>query len=327
MNKPTATIPLRRVIANYIDHWRTLGRLYNNEAWVLGRLCKFIEASNAIDLDQSCFESWCASMEHLTPTARRKAQLIVRKLCLYRQRTEPNCFVPNPLYFTRYTPYQPPVIVGPGEVAKLLNKIASFPIHPVFPLCNAVVRLSFVLLYTAGLRRGELVRLTLADVDLERGILAVRESKFHKTRFLPLSHDATVEMRAYLQLRLGPGTDHSPDSTLLGHYTLSGRFTRYTGEGLHNLLSSVLKSAGIRDPQGRRPRIQDFRHSFAVQALLRWYREGLNVQAQLPKLSIYMGHVSIVSTAYYLHWIPDIATAANDRFEARWGKLLNGEQS
>jgi len=69
------------------------------------------------------------------------------------------------------------------------------------------------------------------------------------------------------------------------------------------------------------------RHSFAVQALLRWYRDGADVQVQLPKLSMYMGHVSIMSTALYLHWIPDVATAASHRFEAQWGKLTMGEPS
>ena len=161
----------------------------------------------------------------------------------------------------------------------------------------------------------------------EQGILAIRESKFHKTRFVPLSHDAQSELRAYLRLRLAPGPDHSSDSALLGHYTLSGKFIGYTGSGLGLLLRSILRTAQIRDPQGRRPRVHDFRHSFAVQALLRWYRDGADVQSQLPKLAMYMGHVSIVSTAHYLHWIPDVATSASRRFEAQWGKLMDGERS
>ena len=327
MNKLTSVCPFRSIVERYIHHWRALGRLYNHEAWVLGRLCKFMEASNVTDLDQSCFEAWCASMKRLTPTVRRRAQLMVRKLCLYRRRTEPDCFVPDPVYFTRYAAYHAPVIIGPVEIARLLDTIANLPAHPVFTLRNAVMRLAIVLLYTAGLRRRELVRLTLADANLEQGILAIRESKFHKTRFVPLSHDAQSELRAYVRLRLAPGPDHSSDSALLGHYTLSGKFIGYTGSGLGLLLRSILRTAQICDPQGRRPRVHDFRHSFAVQALLRSYRDGADVQSQLPKLAMYMGHVSIVSTAHYLHWIPDVATSASRRFEAQWGKLMDGERS
>ncbi len=73
--------------------------------------------------------------------------------------------------------------------------------------------------------------------------------------------------------------------------------------------------------------MHDLRHSFAVQCLLRWYRQGADVQSQLPKLAMYMGHVSIVSTAYYLRWIPELAQAASDRFESRFGVLLQAQEA
>jgi integrase len=73
-----------------------------------------------------------------------------------------------------------------------------------------------------------------------------------------------------------------------------------------------------------RTRVHDFRHVFAVQALLRWYRQGADVQSKLPQLSMYMGHVSIVSTAYYLHFIPDVARMASRRFGRQFGQLVGG---
>ena len=74
-------------------------------------------------------------------------------------------------------------------------------------------------------------------------------------------------------------------------------------QGIHRLFDA----AGVCDAEGRRPRIHDLRHSFAVQALIRWYREGADVQSKLPHLAMYMGHVSIVSTAYYLRFVPALA--------------------
>jgi integrase len=103
-----------------------------------------------------------------------------------------------------------------------------------------------------------------------------------------------------------------------------GGLRPYTGTGLSRGLQLLIRSAEVQGTDGRRPRVHDFRHSFAVQALLRWYRQGADVQSNLPKLAIYMGHVSIVSTAYYLKWMPDIAAAASDRFETRFGHLIRG---
>jgi len=91
-------------------------------------------------------------------------------------------------------------------------------------------------------------------------------------------------------------------------------------------ITELLHEAGIRDVDGRVPRIQDFRHSFAIESLMRWYRQGADVQSNLPKLALYMGHVSIVSTAYYLRWTPELQELASNRFAKRFGYLVRGEQ-
>ena len=87
----------------------------------------------------------------------------------------------------------------------------------------------------------------------------------------------------------------------------------------------MLAAVGIRDQNGRQPRVLDFRHSFAVAALLRWYENGADVQVNLPKLALYMGHVSIVSTAYYLRWMPAVVERASERFERSAGHLIEGD--
>ena len=320
--------PLRDVVHRYLSYWRSMGRSYREEQWQLCKLCQFLEAGHHIDLDRDSFDTWSTSLQHTTPTVRRNAQLSVRRLCLYRQRSEPDCFVPDPLYFARRDTRHVPFIVSPGQVGRLLAYLDTCRTpQPVLALRHAVLRLSFVLLYTAGLRRQELVNLTLADADPQQGMLLIRATKFGKTRLLPLSTDAQAELQDYLVQRLTPGTDHREDAPLLEHYTLSGSFIGYTGAGLCRLLACTLKQAGIVDDQGRRPRIHDFRHTFAVQALLRWYHEGADVQVQLPYLSMYMGHASIVSTEYYLHWIPEVALAASQRFEGRYGQLIERTSS
>jgi integrase/recombinase XerD len=247
-------------------------------------------------------------------------QRVVRRFCLHRRRMKRDCFVPNPLYFARSEPYRRPVIVEPEQIARMLSALDDMPAVPGSPLRPAVYRIAVILLYTTGLRRGELVRLTLADCEPENGVLRVRDSKFHKSRILPLSPDAHVELRSYLQKRLVPPFSKEPDTPLL--INMEGGLRPYTGTGISGGIHALFKAAGVEDSEGRRPRIHDLRHSFAVGALIRWYLEGADVQSNLPKLALYMGHVSIVSTAYYLQFLPKLRAIASDRFESAYGDLI-----
>ncbi|HYW75617.1 MAG TPA: tyrosine-type recombinase/integrase [Gammaproteobacteria bacterium] len=325
MNAPRPSTPLGVTVARYLQWKRSLGRDYSGVERVLVSLLQFVRDRAASDLDQALFDEWSKSFACLSANVRRNRQREVRNFCLYRQRTEPDCFVPDASRFPRPRPYCAPVIFGPDAVARMLAIAAQQRPTPGSPLLPAVLRLAVVLLYTAGLRRGELLRLTLADADPTAGVLRIRESKFHKSRFVPLSPDACRELRAYLHQRLVPTLSAAPDSPLLCNTTRGLR--PYTGTGLTRGLQLLLRSAKVQSTDGRWPRVHDFRHSFAVQALLRWYRQGADVQSNLPKLAMYMGHVSIVSTAYYLKWMPDIAAAASERFEERFGHLISGGDS
>jgi len=322
MNTLRPGTPLDPVVDRYLQWKRALGRGYFGVERVLLSLLQFIDDHAAADLDQNLFDAWSKSFAELTANVRRNRQREVRNFCLYRRRTEPNCFVPDANRFPRPCPHCAPVIFGPDEVARMLAIAEQQHATPCSPLLPAVLRLAVTLLYTAGLRRGELLRLTLADADPTEGVLRIRESKFHKSRFVPLSLDACRELRAYLRRRLMPPLSAAPDSPLLCNCSRGLR--AYTGTGLSRGLQLLFRSANVQSTDGRRPRIHDFRHSFAVQALLRWYRQDADVQSNLPKLAMYMGHVSIVSTAYYLRWMPDIAIAASNRFEARFGHLISG---
>lgn len=324
MNRHITATALDPIIHRYLVHRRALGRGYDAEERTLRSLRDCLCQAHHPDLGAGLFEAWCNAFQQLTANVRRQRQRIVRNFCLYRQRTEPRCFVPDIHRFPRPQPYSTPIILTPAQVARLLQLARQCRPTPLSPLYPQVLRLAVVLLYTAGLRRGELLRLTLADVDAQAGLLRVRESKFHKSRWVPLSTDARRELRRYLTHRLAPAFDTAPSSPLLCNRRRGLR--GYTGTGLRDGLRRLLLSAGIRDAEGRVPRIHDFRHSFAIQALLRWYRQGVDVQSNLPKLALYMGHVSIVSTAYYLRWIPELRALASDRFAKRFGYLIQGER-
>jgi hypothetical protein len=148
-----------------------------------------------------------------------------------------------------------------------------------------VIRLAIVLLFTTGIRRGELLRLTMSDYDSRDTTLLIRESKFHKSRLLPLHSEIAAEIDRYLRARTLRRLPLSADTALIGNATKGGR--AYSGPGLQLCLQSLLKKCSIFTPKGKLPRIHDARHSFAVNALLRWYQEGADVGAKLPLLAAY----------------------------------------
>ncbi|MBI4306634.1 MAG: tyrosine-type recombinase/integrase [Chloroflexi bacterium] len=312
---------LGAVIARYLQLKQALGRSYRAERAVLESLDRFLVAGRATrDLTLALFSEWCKTQRSLTSNVQRRRMMIVHNFCLYRQRTEPDCFVPDPRLFPRERPRKPPYIFKEVEIARLIRAAGALKPIPRSPLRPQVMRLAIALLYTSGLRRGELIRLTVGDYDARNRTLLIRESKFHKSRYVPLSLDAAQEVEAYLSARRRRHLPMAADKPLIWNgYGIS---RAYSGGGLAQALRALFRSVDIKTQDGRPPRVHDVRHTFAVHALLRWYRIGADPQAKLPLLATYMGHVSITSTEYYLPLIEDLASAASDKFAAYCGSFV-----
>lgn len=314
--------PLTAGIAAYIAHRRSLGYRAKQEEWLLHRLQRFLVARGASELDARGFEAWRRRFRDRHPNSRNTYEGIVYHFCGYRRRTDPGCFVPDPSGLARRVPHAPPRPMKPEEIAGLLPLASALPPTSGSPLRPAVMRLALVLLYTSGLRLGELVRLRLGDVEPYQQVLHIRESKFHKSRWVPLSASAGAELRAYLKVREELRQSVLPEAALLCHRQHG--WCGYSVNGLGGALHALFLAGGLRDSAGHCPRVHDIRHGFAVQALLRWYEEDGDVQVQLPRLALYMGHVSIASTLSYLKLMPAVMIRASERFERRFGELVQG---
>lgn len=209
------------------------------------------------------------------------------------------------------------------EVAKLLTTALAFP-SPLSPLRPLSLYTMLVLAYCAGLRLGEIVNLTLGDVNLEEATIEIRETKFFKTRRLPLPPSVMAALKNYLEQRRKAGAPTAATAGLFWHQQPGGRYSYVT---TRQLLVGVLRLSGIKPAQGRvGPRIHDLRHAMACNRMLRWYQEGINPQSHLPHLATYLGHKNINSTLVYLTITQDLLQLAGNRFREHCAHVLLTEE-
>ncbi len=320
---PVFSSRLAPVFTRYVDLKRALGRRFDIPSRTLQSLDRFLHDRSAEypDLNAAAFEAWCHTHEHVSSGVRRVRMLEVSSFCVYRRRTEPQCFVPDPNLFPTYHQRIKPYIFSEAEVAKLLRATSGLQRYPASPLRPEVIRLAIVLLFTTGIRRGELLALELGDYDRRELTVHIRETKFYKSRLLPINRSIADEIERCLRAKTQRKLPVVPDAALIWNAAWGGG--AYSGTSLRRALQPLLNKCGIVTPQGKLPRIHDFRHSFAVNALLRWYRAGVDVEAKLPLLATYLGHGSALSTHYYLHFIEPLRSAASERFANRYGELVS----
>jgi integrase len=180
------------------------------------------------------------------------------------------------------------------------------------PLCPSTYTTLFGLLVTTGLRAGEAVALDVQDVDMSNELLEVRVGKFRKARLVPLARSTVAALQRYLRLRRRHGLAPRSDGPLF--VSRNGR--RFSTRVCWNAFRKIVDRAGIRDRQGRRPRVHDLRHTFAVRRVVAWHREHGDVNQLLSLLSTYLGHVKVASTQVYLHPTLELLAAAGERFES-----------
>jgi integrase/recombinase XerD len=322
---PLFSSALAPMFEQYVNLKRSLGRRFTTAIWTLQSLDRFLSdhADTHKDLTQTTFKDWCQTYEQISSGVRRMRMLEVQKFCAYRRRTEPACFLPGRASFPPHNQRAKPYIFSTAEVAKLLRAAEGLSSSASTPIRSEITRLAIVLLFTTGIRRGELLKLTVGDYNRREATLHIRATKFYKSRLLPINAQVADEIERYLCARTRNRLPLRPDTPLIWNARDGGR--AYTGTGLLHCLRPLLKKCGIRTLKGQPPRIHDLRHSFAVNALMRWYREGADVESKLPLLSTYLGHGSALSTHHYLHFIEPIRTAASERFARHYGALITAQ--
>jgi integrase len=176
------------------------------------------------------------------------------------------------------------------------------------------------LMAATGMRVQETLNLECGDVDLVEGIATVRKTKFGKTRLVPLHPSTVTALAGYarrrdrylVQCRYAPAQ----------HFFISSCGRKLHKAALHRVFWELSRQIGLRGPDASSgPRLHDFRHRFAVETLVRWYRTGENVDQRIHVLSTYLGHVNAASTYWYLRCTPRLMAAAAHRLENRWRQI------
>ena len=197
------------------------------------------------------------------------------------------------------------------DVVRLLDA-AGQPVHPAAVIQPPTLRLLVLVLYATGLRAGEALRLRCCDVDLRDRLLTIWDTKFFKSRFVPIGNALCRALSQHrmerIRLPLADGDRSVFFATRQGRAISLGR--------LETAFTRLLCQTGVgHGSPTHRPRPHDLRATFAVHRLIAWYREGADVQARLPLLSTYLGHVNVSATTVYLTMTPDLLVEASQRFE------------
>jgi integrase/recombinase XerD len=202
-----------------------------------------------------------------------------------------------------------PYIYSREEMKRLLAGTAD---RERCNLSSLACRTLLLLLYGTGLRIGEAVGLNLADVDLDYGILCIRDTKFYKARLVPTGPDLTSVLVQYAAER-NKWPPLNPEAAFL----LTERGQRLSRAGAEYAFKQLRERAQVRRDDSARyqPRLHDLRHTYTVTRLVSWYREGADVQRLLPQLATYLGHVDIAATQHYLTMTPELLRQASLRFE------------
>jgi len=306
---------IRDALTQYIALRRALGTKLEEPARTLGRFLDFLEREGSEFITSELALRWAVEPRNVQRATWARRLSMVRQFAAWLSTIDPRTEVPPHRLLTARRRRNKPHIFTEQEIVQLMAEAGRLTSPTGL---RALTYTTLIGLLTAtGLRPGEALALDRSDVDLDSGILAIRETKFGKSRFVPVSDSTRVALQDYAKQRDVLDTRRRTDAFLV-----SERGARLTGFGARRTFARISCVVGLRADTGTRrigrgPRLQDFRHCFATRKLIEWYRAGLDVGRELPKLTTYLGHVDIAHTYWYLEAVPELLELATERLGGR----------
>jgi integrase/recombinase XerD len=303
---------LQHVVEEYATFRKTLGERFRVNGQVLKAFCKAMGHGIAlVDVAPERVSSFLKGAGPLTASWHVKHNALVG---FYRYAISRGFVAhsPLPVVVPKRPPAFQPYIYSPAELRRLIEATDSYQRNRGL-LGPSAVKTILLLMYAGALRTSEVLSLTIADVDLPNALLTVRESKFFKSRIVPLGPKTTQTLSTYANSRQEFAHSREGDSP----FFVGRNGKKINMDTFRGAFQQLRDHAGLRRTGGPRcqPRLHDLRHTSAVHRLTAWYREGKDVQLLLPQLSVYLGHTHLAATQVYLTMTPELLHEASLRFE------------
>jgi integrase len=308
--------PLAEGFVDFLAHKRALGRRFHVEELTLRLFDRFLvdqAITTMAAITPEVVEAFLASRPRTRPRSYNHLLGTIDRCFTWLLIQERVATSPVRARPRRVTSHRIPFLFDQVAARRLLDVALHLPDNGRALLRGLTYRTMFAVLYVLGLRVGEVSRLTVDDVDWDRQLLVIRETKFGKSRLVPFGPRLGRTLSEYLATRRTRSPDLLPASPLFS-FTRRGAIHPCTiSQTFHRLVPQL----GFVIPEGvASPRLHDLRHSFAVGTLLHWYQRGLDPRARLLDLSTFLGHVDPASTAVYLTITPALLNEASQRFAA-----------
>ena len=305
--------PLTKAVEDYLALRRSLGFKLRSAGAALMNFASFMERHQAMSITTRLALEWAQQPPNVQPAHWAQRLSFVRGFARHHLAADPSTEVPP----AGLLPYRPararPYLYSHDEVRRLLEQALQLPDGSA-GLRPWTYYALLGLLSVTGLRVGEALRLRLDDVDLATGVLIVRGTKFGKSRLVPI-HASTRDVLAdYLVRRTRQLCGRNA-----AHFFVTRTGHALDGGDVRRTFYCLSRQVGLRGQDASHgPRLHDFRHRFAVETLMGWYRSGVDAERRLPMLSTYLGHVHVSDTYWYLSAHPQLMALAMARVERRW---------
>lgn len=313
--------PLASQLARFLALKHSMGYRYREEGRALRELDGFLNSRLSGDdpvITPAIVHDYVARRGAESETTRAHRLTLIREVCRFLRLDDARVVVPDRRSLRIVRSKFVPRVLRRDEGRRFLQACSELAPGRTSPIRTVVLGTALRVLYLVGLRAGELLRLTQADVDLDAGTLHIRHTKFDKSRVVPLAPDLVTRLihcRTHTIEHFGTCLPQTP-------FFLSPRGGRYSITALRAAFHQVLRRADIERTSHRRIRLHDLRHSFAALRLLLWCEQNVNLGARLPFLATYLGHVGLASSQRYLQLTPDLMGEITRRHQARFGYLI-----
>lgn len=302
---------LEQDLADYLQLRRSLGHELAEARWLLPNFVAYLDAQGLSTVTIEAALAWAQQ----SPTGRvttvgPRRMTAARGFARYLAGIHADTQIPPTGLMPHRQRWRRPFIYSSADIEALMSQ-ARRSINP--PLRAATYETLIGLLAAGGLRIGEAIKLDCGDVDWSESVLLIRESKFGKSRLVPLHASAMQALAKYAQLR-----DELEPRPNEPSFFVSRTHNRLCYAAVHQAFRQLVNNAGIGAGAPSAPRLHDLRHTFAVRTLLSWYRMDEDVQPKIPSLSTYLGHREPASTYWYLSAAPELLALAAARQQTSW---------